>query len=165
MKKQNTARAHRFTVLDGIILAVLLLIVAGAVYFIFFADVADGSASEQTVPFAFTVECQNLADEFLSNGHVGDVVIDSVTKKEIGVVSAVENMPFTQFVINYELESVEEKEIPGQSNLLITISVDAELGEFGYHVDDYRIAVGTPHYLQMTQFVGEGYCISVQEQN
>ena len=65
MKKQNTARAHRFTVLDGIILAVLLLIVAGAVYFIFFADVADGSASEKTVPIAFTVECQNLADEFL----------------------------------------------------------------------------------------------------
>ncbi|MBR6709288.1 MAG: hypothetical protein IKL84_06375 [Clostridia bacterium] len=48
---------------------------------------------------------------------------------------------------------------------ILTNSVDAELGEFGYHVDDYRIAVGTPHYLQMTQFVGEGYCISVQEQN
>lgn len=165
MKKQSAAHARRFTVLDVIILAVLLLIVAIALYFVFFSGSAEAPAVEPTVPVAYTVECKNLADEFVGNVKVGDVVIDSVTKKTIGVVSAVENMPYTQLAVNYEADALEEKEYPGRSNLLITISVDANVGPLGYHVNGYRLAIGVPHYLQLPHFVGEGYCISVQEQN
>lgn len=163
MKKKKENRSRRFTVLDGIIILVILAVIGVGIYFIA-ADKTPASA-ETTVPITFTVELKGLKDVYVNNIRVGDTVIDSVTKKTIGTVAAVETLPYTEFTVNQESGVVEEKAYPGYATVLMTVSSDAVLGGLGYTIDGYRVAIGVLHHLQLPHFLGSGYCIGVQTQS
>lgn len=160
MNKKKENRSRRFTVLDGIIILLILAVIGVGIYFIA-ADKAPVS-SETTVPITFTVELKGIKDAYTGNIRVGDTVIDSVTKKTIGTVAAVETLPHTEYIVNQESGVIEEKTYPGQATVLLTVSGDAVLGALGYTIDGYRVAIGVLHYLQLPQFLGSGYCIGVQ---
>lgn len=163
MKQNKSTRTRRFTVLDALIILVILAVIGVGIYFFVGKDeVLD--TNQSSVPIAYTIEIRGIEDVYVGNISVGDTVVDSVTKKTIGTVTAVENLPHTQYVINQTNAVVEEKEFPGQSNLLLTVSSNATWGELGYEIEGYRVAIGILHYLQLPNFVGSGYCISVQEQ-
>ncbi|MBQ8396872.1 MAG: DUF4330 family protein [Clostridia bacterium] len=164
MKTTNEKRAWRFTALDLIILVVLLAVIAAAVWF--FGPFRDGSSGDSTlVNIEYTVEVKGMEEEYLGNIRVGDTVIDSVTKKEIGTITAVETMPLVEYVLNTEDGIMMEKEYPGQSTLLVTISSPATFDERGYSIEGYRVAIGVLHYMQLPNFVGSGYCIGIEAAN
>ena len=164
MKTTNEKRAWRFTALDLIILVVLLAVIAAAVWF--FGPFRDGSSGDSTlVNIEYTVEVKGMEEEYLGNIRVGDTVIDSVTKKEIGTITAVETMPLVEYVLNTEDGIMMEKEYPGQSTLLVTISSPATFDERGYSIEGYRVAIGVLHYMQLPNFVGSGYCIGIEAEN
>ncbi len=163
MKQKKENRSRRFTVLDGIIILVLLAVIGVGIYFI--AAEKTPNSAEATVPVTFTVELKGLKDVYANNIHVGDTVIDSVTKKTIGTVAAVEALPHTEFTLNQETGVIEEKAYPGHTTVLLTVASDAVLGGLGYSIDGYRLAIGVLHHLQLPQFLGSGYCIGVQAQS
>ncbi len=163
MKKKKENRSRRFTVLDGIIILVILAVIGVGIYLIA-ADKVEGSA-ENTVPVTFTVELKGMKDAYVNNIRVGDTVIDSVTKKTIGTVAAVEALPYTEYILNQENGVLEEKAYPGQTTVLLTVSSEAVLGGLGYTIDGYRLAIGVLHHLQLPHFLGSGYCIGVQAQS
>ena len=163
MKKRKENRSRRFTVLDGIIILVILAVIGIGIYWI--AAEKTPVSAENTVPITFTVELKGLKDVYASNIHVGDTVIDSVTKKTIGTVAAVETLPHTDFLLNQENGVIEEKAYPGQATVLLTVAGDAVLGGLGYTIDGYRVAIGVLHHLQLPHFLGSGYCIGVQAQS
>lgn len=163
MKKKKENRIRRFTVLDGIIILVILAVIGVGIYLVA-ADKAP-TAAENTVPVTFTVELKGIKDVYANNIRVGDTVIDSVTKKTIGTVAAVETLPHTEYIVNQESGVIEEKAYPGQATVLLTVSSDAVLGGLGYTIDGYRVAIGVLHHLQLPHFLGSGYCIGVQAQS
>lgn len=164
MKKTKEKRAWRFTALDLILLLVVAAVIALAVYF--FGPFRQNDASaETTVNIEYTIEIKGIEDNYVGNIRVGDAVIDSVTKKGIGTVSAVENTPMIEYLLDSEEGVIEEKEYPGYANMLVTISCPATRSEKGYTINGYRVAIGVLHYLQMPRFQGSGYCIGVQEQD
>lgn len=163
MKKKTENSSRRFTVLDGIIILVILAVIGVGIYLII-SDKAPATA-ETTVPITFTIELKGLKDAYAGNIHVGDTVIDSVTKKTIGTVASVETLPHTEYIVNQENGVIEEKAYPGQATVLLTVSGDAVLGGLGYTIDGYRVAIGVLHHLQLPHFLGSGYCIGVQAQS
>ncbi len=162
MKQNKSIRTRRFTVLDALIILVILAVIGVGIYF--FTGKDEVLDTNESVPIAYTIEIRGFEDVYAGNISVGDTVVDSVTKKTIGTVTAVENLPHTQYVINQTNAVIEGKEFPGQVDLLLTVSGNATWGSLGYEIDGYRIAIGVLHYLQLPNFVGAGYCISVQEQ-
>lgn len=164
MKTTKEKRAWRFTALDLIILVVLLAVAAAVVWF--FGPFRDGEAGKDAqVNIEYTIEIKGMEEEYLGNIRVGDIVIDSVTKKGIGTVTAVETMPLVDYVLNTEDGVMMEKEYPGRSTILVTVSSPATVNERGYNIDGYRVAIGVLHYLQLPNFVGIGYCIGVEASN
>lgn len=163
MKKKKEKSSRRFTVLDGIIILVILAVIGVGIYFI--AGDKNPVSAETTVPITFTVELKGIKDVYAANIRVGDTVIDSVTKKTIGTVAAVETLPHTDYIVNQESGVIEEKAYPGQATVLLTVSTDAVLGGLGYTIDGYRVAIGVLHHLQLPHFLGSGYCIGVQAQS
>ncbi len=164
MKATKEKRTWRFTALDLIILIVLLAAAALAVWF--FGPFGGGDSGDTTqVNIEYTIEIKGLEEAYLGNIRVGDAVTDSVTKKGIGVITAVETMPFVDYILNTDDGILLEKEYPGQYTLLVTISAPATHNERGYNLDGYRVAIGGLHYVQLPNFVGSGYCIGVEEAN
>lgn len=164
MKTTKEKRAWRFTALDLIILVVLLAVIAAVVWF--FGPFRDRSAGNSAlVNIEYTVEVKGMEEEYLGNIRVGDTVIDSVTKKEIGTITAVETMPLVEYVLNTEDGVMMEKEYPGQFTLLVTISSPATFDERGYSIEGYRVAIGVLHHMQLPNFVGSGYCIGIEAAN
>lgn len=164
MKATKEKRSWRFTALDLIILIVLLAVIALAVWF--FGPFGGADAGDNTqVNIEYTVEIKGMEEAYLDNIRVGETVIDSVTKKSIGTITAVETMPFIDYILNTEDGVLLEKEYPGQYTLLVTVSSPAAQNERGYHIDGYRVAIGALHYIQLPNFVGSGYCIGVEAAN
>lgn len=164
MKKAKEKRAWRFTALDLIILLAIAAVIVFAFYF--FGSFRQNRGSAETiVNIEYTIEIKRIKDIYVGNIRVGDTVIDSVTKKGIGTITAVENTPMIEYLLNTDEGIVEEKEYPGYSTMLITISSPATRTEKGYTINSYRVAIGGMHYLQLPKFQGSGYCIGVQEQD
>lgn len=161
MKTAKEKRAWRFTALDLIILIVLLAVIAAAVWF-FGPFGGDASGESAQVKVEYTVEIKGLEEHYVDNIHVGDTVIDSVTKKRVGTISAVETMPYIEYLLDNEEGVILEKEYPGQNTLLVTISAEATQSERGYDIEGYRLAIGVLHYMQLPNWVGSGYCIGIE---
>lgn len=159
MKQTKEKRTWRFTALDVIIFVLLLAVIAAAVWFFGFRN---GDEDNALAKIEYTVEVRGMEEAYLGNIVVGDTVTDSVTKKAIGIISAVERMPLIEYILNTEDGVMEEKEYPGQHTLLVTISADANVSERGYDIAGYRVAIGKLCYLQLPNFVGSGYCIGVE---
>lgn len=164
MKTTKEKRAWRFTALDLIILIVLLAVIAAVVWF--FGPFRSGDKDDSTVVnVEYTIELKGLKEDYLGNVQVGETVIDSVTKRAIGTITAVEAMPQIEYFLNTEDEVMEEKEHPTQHTLLVTVSSPAASDAHGYNIEGYRVAIGVLHHLQLPKFVGSGYCIGVEAVN
>ncbi len=164
MKRKNEKRAWRFTALDLIILLVVLAAIGAAIYF--FGPFAKQNGEDaRSMDIEYTVELKYIDEKYVGNIKVGDVVIDSVTKREIGVVSAVEHTPMIEYILNTDDEVIEEKEYPGLVSILVTVRSTATREERGFYIEGYRVAIGEQHHLQLPLYVGSGYCIGVEEVN
>ena len=161
MKTAKEKRSWRFTALDLIILIVLVAVIAAAIWFFGpFGGGASGDSAKVTVEY--TVEVKGLDEHYIGNIHVGDTVIDSVTKKPVGIITAVETMPYIEYVLDNEEGVILEKEYPGQHTLLVTVSAEATRTERGFDIEGYRLAIGVLHYMQLPNWVGSGYCIGLE---
>ncbi|MBR7185178.1 MAG: DUF4330 domain-containing protein [Clostridia bacterium] len=161
MKKTKEKRSWRFTVLDLIIIVVALAVIGAAIYFFGpFGNSREGK--EKSVMLEYTIEIKGIESQYLENIRIGETVIDSVTKKEIGKVALIETMPLIEYVLNTESGIMEEKAHPDDHTVLLTISSSATRNEKGYEIDGYRVAIGKLHYLQLPSYVASGYCIGFE---
>ena len=162
-KKKLKSRARvrrRFNVID----VALLLFIVGMVVLIvnllspisFFRNMLPGT----TYTLEYTVEISNVDVDYVDMVKENDAVMDSVSKKALGTVIAVDCD--TQYS---ELQYDEQNQVgilathPDRYNMLITITAECTYEEgVGYMVNDQRIAVGEKIALRLPDFVGEGYC-------
>ena len=147
----------KFNFFDFFIIAFSLLLVAGAVWFIGRNDAQTGTLSK----IQYVVEMQNLTEDKFSSIAIGDKILDSVGKSDIGVVSAVEKVPYTINVYNTVSGKMESVEMEGRYSLLLTVEAYADVTDEAINVGSYRVAVGKGISVQSRHFVGTGYCISV----
>ncbi len=147
----------KFNFFDFFIIAIVALILVGIVWFMGRNDTDTGVQNR----IQYVVEMQNLTEDKFSSIQIGDKVLDSVGKSEIGVVSAIDKVPYTVSIYNTVSGKLESVEMEGRYSLLLTIEAYADVTEEAINVGSYRVAVGKGISVQSKNYVGTGYCLSV----
>ena len=165
--KAEKNKKRRFNLLDLII----ILIVLGAL-FAGYLIVKSWVGSEEGGKYdiVYTAELRELDINLVGrmNGDnvivefikAGDVILDSISKKELGTVVAVEGKLYREPVYNEATGKVEMAPYPGLVDVLIIIEAQAEKDKIGYKVNNfYRMNVGTRLYIRTPALLSSGYCI------
>lgn len=162
ISKVNSNKA-RFNFIDVLLIIIALLVVVTIIYVLLPTSWINNLLADDTVSIEYTIEIQGVDEALLKNIKEQDAVIDSVSKSELGTVTAVDyNTHYTTLQYDESNQSGVLSVVPNRYNVIITISADADFisGE-GYSVNGTRIAVGEKIYVRFPNAAFESYCISV----
>lgn len=159
-KPSRRGDKKRFSLID----AIILVVVAALVTLIVFVYVGglDISFSTKKTPITYTIEIKGIDPALVTNIDVGDAVIDENGYSLGNIAAGVEVDSY--FEVSYDPVSKEvvSTEHPTLSNILLTITAEAEIDDVkGYLVDGQRIAVGADYFIDLPGFEGKGECISI----
>ncbi len=168
LKKKK--KSGRFNFIDFILIVIVLLLIAAVIYaFAPFSRIQNLTGA-QVRNIQYTVEFTGVDEAFIDKIKENDLVVDSVSKNQMGSVVAVDyNHKYTelQYVVTKDADGVEHvegilSEYPNLYNVIVTIyaSADYSAGS-GYTVNHTRIAVGEAMSLRFPDYLGEGHCIGV----
>lgn len=160
---KKKAKRGKFNLMDFLIIIVLLAVIALIVNSFFSTSFLKKITSDKTVEIQYAIEVQGVDEAYLRNISENDVVLDSVSKSDIGTVTAVDySTQYTELVCNEEENVGVLSPVAGKYNVIITVSATAQYksGE-GYTVNGTRIAVGEKINARFPNYVCEGYCISI----
>ncbi len=158
MAKRKTG----FNLMDAVILAAILAVIALLLYVFVFSESASlQSGDNNKYTLTYVVEATKISDEFTDMIEVGDPVIDSAKKMKIGTVTAVEVQPYLYLGTDMHEGELVLNPVDGYSNLYVTIQADAVLNDISYSIDGYEMYVGAKIFLSFSDMVCTGYCISL----
>ena len=163
LKSKSRSNAGRFNLIDLLLIIIALVMVAAVVYVFLPTSWIKGVLSDDSISIQYTIEIQGVDEALLKNINENDVVIDSVSKSELGIVTAVDySTHYTMLQYDETKQSGVLSVVPNKYNVIVTITADAEFisGE-GYSVNGTRIAVGEAIKARFPNGAFEGYCISV----
>ena len=162
-KASNKKKTGKFNIIDFLLIVLALLIVAAIIYVFLPDSWLRNAIADETVEIQYTIELQGVDEAFLDKISENDIVLDSVTKSNIGTVTAIDySTQYSELKYNQQLGEGVLSIVPEKRNVIVTISATAKFTEGkGYTVDGTRIAVGEKIYVRFPNYVCEGYCISV----
>ena len=144
------------------VLLILIILAVGAVLAYVFVFSGRGEAHvPQMHTVRYVVELKNIRNEFAGHITVGEKAIDSVAMYNIGTVVAYEEKDATYIGTDLIRGEPVVSAYPERKNLYVTIEAQAYLDDNAYVIDGYQVAVGLNVGLKLPNFVGSGYCISL----
>ncbi len=161
VKKPRGIKQGKFNLIDFLLIVIVILIIGALVYVFLPTSIIKNITAEKSEEIQYSIEILGVDEQFLDNINENDVVLDSVTKSNIGTVTAVDyGIQHTQ--LEYDGEKGVLSPIVGKYNVIVTISATAEFEEGeGYTVNGTRIAVGEKINARFPNYVCESYCISI----
>ena len=147
---------------------IILLVISTVIYVFAPLSWIRNLSATQTRNIQYTIEIVGVDEDFIDAIQEEDVVINSITKNNLGKVDAVDdykpNYTELQYVQNgTKVEGVLSKH-PSRYNIIVTISATASYVEGeGYSVNATRIAVGEKLALRFPDFTCEAYCIGLEQ--
>lgn len=163
-RKKFLSSLGHFSIID----ALIILIVAAVLIVVISAYSGGGNISftSEKATIMYTVEIEGIDPALASSIAVGDGVVDENGYSLGAVAAGVEVDSFFEISYDPATGEVISSEHPRLSNILITITAEAEIDSIGgYVVDGRRIAVGAEYQLDLPGFEGRGRCISIIESN
>lgn len=131
-------KKHRFTWIDGLVIAVILLLVAGtAVKFL----VKDHTAVDrETVRFSYQLKIEGVRQYTVDALQVGDVVYDNEGKGAVGVIQDIQVSPA---VMTFTDSTGEIREATGQArfDVVLTLAAEGTVAGKTYKVGTYTMKV------------------------
>ena len=118
---------------------------------------------KNTVSIEYTLEFKKLENSAIGFIREGDSVRDPDSKQTIGTVASVQVETYSEIAYNKDSGNTYMAEMPGLSNLLVTIRAEATHTSRGYYVGGARFLVGKESNIWSSGFAGTGYCISIRE--
>lgn len=160
---KKTVKKGKFNLIDFLLIVIILAVIASLVYVFLPYSFVKNITADETLEIQYTLELTGIDEEYLESIKENDIVLDSVSKSNIGTVAAVDySIQYTELVYN-ETEKVGLlSPVAGKYNVVVTVSATAryEEGE-GYSVNGTRIAVGEKINARFPNYICECYCISV----
>ncbi len=159
--KVGGGKKGRFNIVDFFLLLILAVIVAAVVLYFIPGAFNRITATDET-DITFVLEFRGVDEDFAANIKSGDAVYDSSRNYLLGNVKSVESYAHSQLVYNEETGTTEMKDVPGLTNLVVTVNTQAIYNyEEGYSVGGERIAVGRAYNISFPHFNGSAYCIEL----
>lgn len=158
----KTVKKHKFNAIDAVILIVIAAVIGAAVFF--FATGEFGGASE-TVMLEYVVEVRSIRDDYVDNFAIGEEIIDSVARFNLGEIVAIDVTPTTFNGNDLTTGTLKVYEYPEHSDVILTVVAEARLGENGRYIvgDGFDLSVGTAVYMRLPNYTGIGYCTHFRE--
>lgn len=156
-------RKMRFNIVDFLLIVIALAVVAALLYVFLPNSFIKGIFADESVTIQYAIEFKGVDEAFLQSIKENDVVIDSVTKAELGTVTAIDySTQYTELKYDEESGNGVLSVVPNKHNVIVTITANAAHDtDKGYTIGGKRIAVGELIAVRFPNFTGEGYCISV----
>ena len=137
-------KKHPLTWIDGLVIAILVLLVAGTCVKFLGKDTA--SAKKATREFTYVLEIQGVRQFTVDALAVGDTVYDNEGKGEVGVISAIETAPAAT-TISYPDGTTSEGTLEDRVDVYVTVTAQGYQENGAMKVGTYDIRVnGTNIY-------------------
>ncbi len=145
----------------------LIIILIGALGIMLFLNFlpSDNNAGygDKKVTVEFTVQIDKLTNDLDLQLKTGDEVTDMHSKEKIGTLSANPMIaPFQENVFNEKSEAIEIINSDTYSTAYLTVIAEAVETEYGYYVNNVRIAVGSDYSLRISGLEATGSCIGIE---
>ncbi len=157
--ENKTLKKRRFNAIDAVIILVIVAVIGVAV-FLFSSEEAEMPMNK--VKLEYTVEIKTLSDDIAAEFNIGDRMVDSVQKYNLGEIIAVEYdnaVHYGRDIVNGKLTAYD---YPDHQRVILTMLADATIDGNGRYLIDggYDISTGTVVYIRLPGFNGIGYCTS-----
>ena len=162
-KIKQKVKGGKFNIIDFLLIAIVLLIIGTLIYVFLPSSAMRSITADKKVDIDYAIEIIGVDEEFIDNIKQDDVVLDSISKNQLGTVTAVDySIQYTELKYSEEEEVGVLSPVLGKYNVIVTVSATAEYEEgIGYSVNGTRIAVGEKISARFPDYVCEGYCISI----
>ena len=115
------------------------------------------------IPLQYTVCCRTVREEYVSDIHVGDTVLDAVGKRTIGKVADFTVTPAKTEVYCRKENCLRTVNYPDHVTLTLTVDTEAIRERGGYSVSGFYLIGGKSIPLRLPNFVGTGVCTDMTE--
>ena len=147
-------KQHKFTWIDGLVLAVIVLLAAGTVVKFLILDPT--SRQRETVPFSYELKVAGIRQYTLDALQTGDVLYDDEGKGAVGVISEIRAEP-SMLQASYPDGTV--RRVPQEDRYDVYLTIDAEGVRDGdvYKVGTYTIYVNqnTLYFTKYSTWFGQ----------
>lgn len=160
-------KKHKFNIVDFLILLLVVSIIGTAIYAVFAWSDIKALWATSSKEILYVVELRGIDQDLVDNIKGTDVVIDSVSKNQLGIVQSANSDPYS--TLGYTVDTDGEYKATmitdgSKFNITITISATAEYEkDIGYTVNGTRIAVGEVLDLRFPQLASTAYCVHISE--
>lgn len=131
-------KKHKFTWIDGLVIAVVVLLIAGTCIKFFVKDTT--SATQPTVQFSYQLEISNVRNYIVDSLEIGDTVYDSEGKGVVGVISDILVEP-AKTVYETPNGEVLQVETEGRYDITLTLRAEGIAADNTYKVGTYTLRV------------------------
>lgn len=131
-------KKHRFTWIDGLVLGIVLLLIAGTC--IKFLVLDPKSSQSEVSTFQYQLEIRGVRQFTVDALHVGDTVYDNAGKAPVGVISDITVAPATS-TISYPDGTIAEVQVQDRMDVTLTVTAEGIVKENSYEVGAYDIQV------------------------
>ena len=164
MDDKSQKSKHKFNIVDFLIILLVVAIIGTSIYTIVSWSDIKALWSTSSKKFQYVVELRGVDAEFINNIKKNDVVIDAVSKNQLGNVQNIVSEDYS--FLNYKNDNGDTIGAmvtdTTKRNLTIYITATAEYEkDVGYTVNGRRIAVGEILELRFPQLASSAYCISI----
>lgn len=129
-------KKHKFTWIDALVIAVVLLLIVGTCVKFFAKD--STSVTHENVQFTYQLKIEDVR-EFTANAlQVGDTVYDNEGKGAVGVITDIAVVPATTVYTAPNGEAV-EAEMEGRCDITLTLSAEGVSTGDTYKVGTYTL--------------------------
>lgn len=112
----------------------------------------------------YTVRLYPVREEYAADIAVGDRLLDSVQKCEIGEVVSFHRAPAQTEVYDRKEGRMKSRIYPGYETIILTVETLAKTGEGGYQIGPFTLYRGQKLHLRLPHLVASGFCTDIQAQ-
>ena len=154
-------KKHKFNWIDGLVIAVIVLLVAGTCLKFFVMDTT--SVGRATTPFTYEVKISGVRQYTVDAIQAGDALFESEGKGQVGVIEEITAEPAVA-VASYPDGTTREVSVEDRYDVILTVSAEGVLDGGVYKVGTYDIRVGhkAGYFTKYSDW--EGAIVSLTEQ-
>lgn len=131
-------KKHKFTWLDGLVLAVVILLIAGTCIKFFAKETT--SVIQETAEFQYQLQITNIRDFTADALEIGDTVYEGENKAAIGVITDILVEPATSNITTRD-GVIRQVEVEDRYNVTLTLSAQGVVSGKTYKVGTFPLYV------------------------
>ncbi len=146
-----------------VLLVNVLFLVLPLVFFLLLCLGLRARSTPDTV-LVYTVRLYPVREEYASVLAIGDRLLDSVQKCEIGEVVSFSRAPAMTETYDRETGRMKRTAYPGYEEILLSVRAQSRATEGGYQIGPFLLFRGQKLHLRLPHLVATGFCTDIQVQ-